>query len=136
MSALLGLIAGFPLEAAFRRGKKGFFLGALGAGVLGVAVLFSGAAPRWLRYNPDDPARMERLTIWSLTLPQVAATLAAALVAFDTLDASHQRLIDSRMLNVVLALMLFTSIVGPILTERLAPHLVPKQTADQQQRAA
>jgi Kef-type K+ transport system membrane component KefB len=80
--------------------------------------------------------REERLTIWSLTLPQVAATLAAALVAFDTLDASHQRLIDSRMLNVVLALMLFTSIVGPILTERLAPHLVPKQTADRPQRAA
>jgi len=27
-----------------------------------------------------------RLTMWSLTLPQVAATLAAALVAFDTVN--------------------------------------------------
>ena len=70
-------------------------------------------------------SRDERLTIWSLTLPQVAATLAAALVAFSTYDANHQRLIDSRMLNVVLALMLFTSILGPVLTERFATRLAP-----------
>src|SRR5262249_23992386 len=38
-----------------------------------------------------------RLTTWSLTLPQVAATLAATLVAFNTFDPLHQRLIDHRM---------------------------------------
>jgi Kef-type K+ transport system membrane component KefB len=64
-----------------------------------------------------------RLTVWSLTLPQVAATLAAALVAYDTFDPSHQRLLDTRMLNVVLVLMLATSILGPIMTERFAPRL-------------
>jgi Kef-type K+ transport system membrane component KefB len=68
--------------------------------------------------------REERLTMWSLTLPQVAATLAATLVAYNTFDAQHQRLIDGRMLNVVLALMLFTSIIGPILTEHFAPRLL------------
>jgi hypothetical protein len=66
----------------------------------------------------------ERLTVWSLTLPQVAATLAATLVAYKTLDRSGQHLLDDRMLNVVLALMLSTSILGPVLTERFAPRLV------------
>jgi hypothetical protein len=44
-----------------------------------------------------------RMTMWSLTLPQVAAaTLAATLVAFDTRNPAGQRLVDSRLLNVVL----------------------------------
>jgi Kef-type K+ transport system membrane component KefB len=65
-----------------------------------------------------------RMTVWSLTLPQVAATLAATLVAYNTFNPAGQRLLDDRMLNVVLVLMLFTSIVGPILTEHYAPRLV------------
>jgi hypothetical protein len=59
------------------------------------------------------------MTIWSLTLPQVAATLAATPVAFDTFDPAGQRLVDDRLLNVVLVLMLTTSILGPVLTEHL-----------------
>jgi hypothetical protein len=62
----------------------------------------------------------------SLTLPQVAATLAATLVAYETFNPARQRLLDDRMLNVVLALMLFTSIVGPILTAHYAPHLIER----------
>jgi Kef-type K+ transport system membrane component KefB len=54
----------------------------------------------------------ERRTVWSLTLPQVAATLAAALVAYDTFNSSGQRLVDPRLLNVVLVLMLTTAILG------------------------
>ena len=68
-------------------------------------------------------SRDEQLTAWSLTLPQVAATLAATLVAHDTLGAGGQRLLDDRMLNVVLVLVLVTSILGPVLTERFAPRL-------------
>ena len=67
--------------------------------------------------------RDERLTMWSLTLPQVAATLAATLVAYNTVDRAGNHLLDNRMLNVVLALMLSTSILGPVLTERFAPRL-------------
>jgi hypothetical protein len=59
--------------------------------------------------------------MWSLTLPQVAATLAATLVAFDTFDLSGHRLIDERLLNAVLVLTLTTAILGPVLTERFAP---------------
>jgi hypothetical protein len=34
-----------------------------------------------------------------------------------------QRLLDDRMLNVVLVLVLVTAILGPVLTERFAPRL-------------
>jgi Kef-type K+ transport system membrane component KefB len=69
-----------------------------------------------------------RLTVWSLTLPQVAATLAAALVAYDTLNSAGQRLVDGRLLNVVLVLMLTTAILGPVLTARFAPRMLPQGT--------
>jgi Kef-type K+ transport system membrane component KefB len=65
----------------------------------------------------------EQLTIWSLTLPQVAATLAATLVAHETLGAAGQRLLDDRMLNVVLVVVFATSVLGPMLTERFASRL-------------
>jgi Kef-type K+ transport system membrane component KefB len=67
---------------------------------------------------------IHRLTMWSLTLPQVAATLAAALVAYNTVNQEGQRLLDRSLLNVVFVLMLTTSILGPILTERLTPRML------------
>lgn len=71
-----------------------------------------------------------RLTVWSLTLPQVAATLAAALVAYDTLNSAGQRLVDGKLLNVVLVLMLTTAILGPVLTARFAPRMLPEKPLD------
>jgi hypothetical protein len=62
--------------------------------------------------------------MWALTLPQVAATLAAALVSYDTRNAAGQRLLDDTMLNAVLVLMLVTSILGPVLTEHFAPRML------------
>jgi len=67
-----------------------------------------------------------RKTVWSLTLPQVAATLAAALVARDTFNPAGARLLDADMLNVVFVLMLTTSILGPVLSERFAPAMLPE----------
>jgi hypothetical protein len=52
--------------------------------------------------------------MWSLTLPQVAATLAATLVAFDAPDPAGHRLTDERLLNAVPVLMLTTTILGPV----------------------
>lgn len=63
--------------------------------------------------------------MWSLTLPQVAATLAATLVGYDTLNHAGQRLLDVKMLNAVFVLMVTTSILGPVLTERWGPELLP-----------
>lgn len=67
--------------------------------------------------------RPARLTMWALTLPQVAATLAATLVAYDTVNVSGQRLLDDKMLNTVLVLLLVTAILGPVLTERFTPRM-------------
>jgi Kef-type K+ transport system membrane component KefB/nucleotide-binding universal stress UspA family protein len=62
----------------------------------------------------------QTLTMWSLSLPQVAATLAAALIGYQA------EIIDERVFNSVILLMLVTSILGPLITARAAPHLTPK----------
>ena len=97
--------------------------------LLAAAVILALLAGKWLAAQLAGRAfgysSVARMTIWSLTLPQVAATLAATLVAFDTFDPAGQRLVDGRLLNVVLVLMLTTSILGPVLTERFAPRLLP-----------
>jgi Kef-type K+ transport system membrane component KefB len=72
-----------------------------------------------------------RLTMWSLTLPQVATTLAAALIAFNTYDPVGQRLIDRRMLNVVLALMCATAMLGPVLTQYFTPRMLDESSAEE-----
>lgn len=64
------------------------------------------------------------MTVWSLTLPQVAATLAAALAAYGTMNPAGQRLVDQHLLNVILVLVLTTSILGPVLTQRFAPRML------------
>jgi Kef-type K+ transport system membrane component KefB len=79
-------------------------------------------------------ASATRLTMWALTIPQVAATLAAALVAHETINAAGQPLLDGTMLNAVLVLMLVTSILGPVLTERLAPLMVKTYAASMKVR--
>jgi Kef-type K+ transport system membrane component KefB len=76
-------------------------------------------------------SRDQALVMWSLSLPQVAATLAAALVAFEAKNAEGQGLIDEPVLNTVIVLMVITSILGPVLTERFAKRLAlgPKPPA-------
>ena len=65
-----------------------------------------------------------RLTVWALTMPQIAATLAAALVAFQTRDAAGQRLLDQDMLHAVLVMLVATSVIGLLLTQRYASRLM------------
>jgi len=65
----------------------------------------------------------EGLLMGGLSLPQVAATLAAALVAFETRNAEGVRLIDEPVLNTVIVLMVVTSVLGPVLTERFGQQL-------------
>jgi hypothetical protein len=62
--------------------------------------------------------------VWSLTLPQVAATLAATLVGYKTFDPGGNRLIDERVLNAVFVLMLSTSILGPVMTQLFTPRMI------------
>ena len=57
------------------------------------------------------------LTMWSLSLPQVAATLAAALAGVNA------GVLSDSVFNVVIVLMLVTAIAGPILTTQFGRRL-------------
>ncbi|MGL5794916.1 MAG: cation:proton antiporter, partial [Waterburya sp.] len=65
---------------------------------------------------------LQTITMWSLPLPQVAATLAAALIAFQA------EIIDTRLFNSVILLMLATLIAGPLISTRAAAQLTSNQT--------
>ena len=66
----------------------------------------------------------QTITMWSLSLPQVAATLAAALVAFQA------QIINERVFNSVILLMLVTSIAGPLITSRFAAQLPVRDSTE------
>ena len=68
--------------------------------------------------------------IWSLSIPQVAATLAAAIVAFQTKNAAGARLIDEPLINTVLVMVVVTSILGPILTDHFGRRRLVQQKAE------
>lgn len=59
----------------------------------------------------------EGILMWSLSTPQVAATLAAAFVGY------RAQIITEDVLNSVIVLMLVTSTLGPIITDRAARGL-------------
>lgn len=60
----------------------------------------------------------EMLVMWSLSLPQVAATLAATLVGY------RAGLLTEAVLNSVIVLMLVTATLGPVITARFARELI------------
>ncbi|MGE5655335.1 MAG: cation:proton antiporter [Actinomycetota bacterium] len=61
--------------------------------------------------------RQEFLTMWSLSLPQVGATLAATLVGY------RAGMLTEDVLNSVIVLMLVTATLGPVITSRVAVGL-------------
>ncbi len=61
-------------------------------------------------------------TMWSLSIPQVAATLAAALVGYEA------EIINTEVFNSVILLMLVTSILGPLVTTSAAGRLATQKT--------
>ncbi|MBE9196866.1 cation:proton antiporter, partial [Synechocystis sp. LEGE 06083] len=67
----------------------------------------------------------EGLTMWSLSIPQVAATLAAAVAGYQAINASGDRLVSETVLNTIIVLMLITSIIGPLMTAKFATKIPP-----------
>ncbi|ARV57322.1 sodium:proton antiporter [Nostocales cyanobacterium HT-58-2] len=68
----------------------------------------------------------EMITMWSLSLPQVAATLAATLVGY------RAGLLTENVLNGVIVLMIVTATLGPLITSRSAAGLtIPDTTPDE-----
>jgi Kef-type K+ transport system membrane component KefB len=98
-------------------GHVGLVLAIVG-GLIASKLLAAQLARRAFGYSG-----LQGLLMWSLSLPQVAATLAAALVAFEARDAAGRRLIDEPVLNTVIVLLMITSILGPVLTEQFGKRL-------------
>jgi Kef-type K+ transport system membrane component KefB/nucleotide-binding universal stress UspA family protein len=71
------------------------------------------------RYNWN-----QTMTMWSLSLPQVAATLAA------TIAGVNAGLLSDSIFNAVIVMMLITSIAGPILTARFGRKLSVPEAED------
>ena len=95
---------------------------AIVGGLLGSKFLAAFTAKLLYNYNWH-----EALTMWSLSLPQVAATLAAALVGVNA------GLLSQAVFNSVIVLMLVTSILGSVLTARFARDLtIPKADLEPQ----
>lgn len=61
----------------------------------------------------------EGITMWSLSMPQVAATLAATFVGY------REGMLTEDVLNSVIVLMLVTATAGPLITARSAAGLTP-----------
>jgi len=108
----------------------GLVLAIIGALLVGKWIAASIAA-RLFGYTPAA-----RKTVWSLTLPQVAATLAAALVGYQTFNQAGDRLLDANMLNVVFVLLVATAVLGPVLTERFAPEMLNDAAPPRRLKAA
>jgi Na+:H+ antiporter len=95
---------------------------AIVGGLVGTKFLAALVTQRLIGYT-----RTEGLLMWSL--PQVAATLAAAVVAYQAKNAAGVRLIDEPVINTVVVLMVATSILGPMLTERFSRKLAHRSLA-------
>ncbi|MBL6797785.1 MAG: cation:proton antiporter [Synechococcus sp. BS307-5m-G39] len=82
-------------------------------GVIACKGLVSVIAGRGFGYKGNQMVMM-----WSLAMPQVAATLAAAFVGYEA------GLLNASVLNGVLAMMVVTASLGPALTARSVTQLV------------
>jgi len=91
------------------------FVASMSAGLIAAKFLAAALTGMVFRYKLN-----EWLNMWSLSIPQVAATLAAALVAFHSINSAGVRLIDQNVLSSVLVMVVVTAIGGPMLTEIFA----------------
>jgi Kef-type K+ transport system membrane component KefB len=108
---------------------------ALAAAIVGALIVGKGIAAG-IAARIFDYSHAARMTMWSLTLPQVAATLAATLVGFDTVNSAGQHLVDRRIFDAVFVLILVTATIGPIMTQRYAPLMLEASKDPSRQKAA
>lgn len=96
-----------------------------------VAVIASLAATKmlaaWLAGKQYHYSPTTRILIGSLTIPQVSSTLAVALVAYESMNAAGERLLDEKFLNSILVLMVVSAVGGTVLTQWAAKALVAQE---------
>jgi Kef-type K+ transport system membrane component KefB len=119
----IGFLIDVRLFAETLVARIGLVVGIVG-GLVGAKFLAARLTQRIYAYS-----RSEGRLIWSLSLPQVAATLAPALVAYETKNPEGIRLIDEAVLNTMLVLVVITSMMGPVLTEYFGRQRLAEQAA-------
>ena len=68
-------------------------------------------------------SRLDAKLVLSITIPQMATTLASAVVGYQTQDANGHRMLSTEFVNAVLVLGIVTCVAGPILSERWGKKL-------------
>ena len=91
-----------------------FVIGLIGALAIGKYLA------AWLSKLAFGGDRREVNLVWSLSLPQMAATLASAVVAYKTVNPAGEPLLSASYVNAVLVVVVLTCVAGPILAERFA----------------
>jgi Kef-type K+ transport system membrane component KefB len=96
------------------------------AGIVASLILGKGIAAA-IAGRTFGYGRQATLTMWAMTMPQVAATLAAAMVGYDTFNAAGERLLAEEVFNATLVLLVVTSLLGPVLTGLFTPGLITEE---------
>lgn len=90
----------------------------------------------WLSALAFGGTRAQTNLVWSLSLPQMAATLASAVVAYGTVNADGVHLLSETYINAVLVLVVVTCIAGPMLSQRYAGQVKGEVARAEQPRQA
>lgn len=77
----------------------------------------------WLAGKKLNYSNKERALIGALTIPQISSTLAVALVAYESMNAAGERLIDDTLLNSILVLMVVSTVAGTIMAEFIGKQI-------------
>jgi Kef-type K+ transport system membrane component KefB len=93
--------------------------------VLGITltVIVTKVSAAWLAGSTFKYSVPQRILMGSLTTPQVSSTLAVALVAYESMNAAGERLVDEAILNSVLVLMVVSAVVGTVATEFIGKRI-------------
>jgi Kef-type K+ transport system membrane component KefB len=112
-----GFLVDFPLLAGTLASRPEVVLGLFVALIIGkyLAALVTGWACHYTRGQVG--------LVFSLSLPQMAATLASAVVGYQAMNSEGVRLLDAEFVNAVLVLVVVTCVLGPILTRRFGKRL-------------
>lgn len=116
-----GFLVDFPLLGKTLVTRPGIVAGLIGALVVGKYIAAHLTA-RSCKYSSAECG-----LVFSLTIPQMAATLASAVVGFESKNAAGERLLDAEFVNAVLVMVVATCVVGPILSERYGKQIATSQ---------
>lgn len=95
-----------------------------------VALVLGKYLAAWISVKTIGGTSLDTKLAWSISLPQMAATLASAVVAYKTVNASGKHLLEENYVNAVLVLVVATCVGGPILTERFAKQIKPVESKE------